>query len=76
MVYALLEKVSILGCFYFPASFGLIYKDCAECAQGQYSCDVINVRNMRGPNIDPWGTPDVTGSQSDMHPSTATHCMQ
>ena len=31
-------------------------------------------RNNNGPNMDPWGTPDVTFTQSENSPSTATLC--
>ena len=38
----------------------------------------IYARKRHGPNTDPWGTPDITGKVSDVHPSIRTfwvrHC--
>ena len=35
---------------------------------------VINVRNKRGPNMDPWGTPLLTASTFEVQPSNFTYC--
>ena len=32
--------------------------------------------NNRGPNIEPWGTPDKTGAQSDAVPLMTTRCLR
>ena len=32
----------------------------------------IYERNRQGPNTDPWGTPDITGTSGDCLPSTTT----
>ena len=31
-------------------------------------------KNKRGPRIDPWGTPQVTGNESELWPLTFTNC--
>ena len=33
---------------------------------------LMNVRKSNGPKAVPWGTPEVTGTQSDDFPSTTT----
>ena len=39
------------------------------------SCEVdLGMRKRSGPRIDPWGTPESTGSGSDVTPRTVTLC--
>lgn len=33
-------------------------------------------RNRRGPRMDPWGTPEMTGKGGDEHWSTTTDCVR
>ena len=37
---------------------------------------LTNNRNIRGPRIEPWGTPDVTLVQDDVDPLILTHCLR
>ena len=34
-----------------------------------------NLRNFNGPSTDPWGTPDVTGTECECFPSRTTLCL-
>ena len=36
---------------------------------------LIYRRNSRGPKIEPWGMPEVTGRHSDVRPSSVTLCI-
>ena len=36
----------------------------------------LNKMNKRGPRIEPWGTPDLTGRASEVTPPITTCCVQ
>ena len=36
--------------------------------------EFMNMLNSKGPRMEPWGTPDVTGAKSEAIPSRTTLC--
>ena len=55
-----------------PGSF--LYENvCTRIERERYQV-IDKVRNRRGPRTEPWGTPDLTGSQGEETPPRTTHC--
>jgi len=47
-----------------------IFEDDADVGRS-----LTNIKNNSGPRILPWGTPEITGSWSEMEPFMVTHCI-
>ena len=43
---------------------------------GRLVIEFMAMLSRRGPRMEPWGTPEVTGAWSEVVPSRTTHCSQ
>ena len=74
-----MEEISVLSVVDFCQQLGIICKFASNLESSAnlktgfvrpHSRSLINIKNRIGPKTEPWGTPLVTGLQSEQHPFT------